>query len=107
MQLSKRRKKKRFLPSVLLSSVSYSFCSGCLSVLQHFLFSSVDQTARIRACVGSRNNDEYINHNKSESVCYVYGHRGDGIYLSLSCSAHIIRYATSQSFGKKKTNSNR
>lgn len=36
------------------------------------------------------------------SVCHVYGHYGDGIYQSLSCSAHIISYATSQSFKEKK-----
>lgn len=39
---------------------------------------------------------------KSEGVCHVYGHRGDGIYQSLSCSARIICYATSQSFEKEK-----
>lgn len=51
---------------------------------------------------GNRNNDEYINHVKSEGACHVYGHRGDGIYQSLSCSTRIICYAISQSFEKKK-----
>lgn len=35
---------------------------------------------------------------QNQSVCHVYGHRGDGIYQSLSCSARIIRYATSRFF---------
>lgn len=81
-------------------SPSSSLCLPAFSA-SRFL-AAVDQTERIRACVGSRNNDEYINHAKSESMCHVYGHRGDGIYPSLSRSSHIIRYATSQSFEKKR-----
>lgn len=81
-------------------SPSSSLCLPAFSA-SRFL-AAVDQTERIRACIGSRNNDEYINHAKSESMCHVYGHRGDGIYPSLSRSSHIIRYATSQSFEKKR-----
>lgn len=78
--------------------LSVSFCLPAFSA-PRFL-TAVDQTQRIRVWIGSRNNDEYISHAKSERVCHVYGHCGDGLYQSLSCSARIICYATSQSFGK-------
>ena len=115
ISLVERKKKCRRAQSLFLSvsvclSSSLSFPVFLLSfspcVFQRFVhrgfLTAVDQTERIRVWIGSRNNDEYINHAKSESVCHVYGHCGDGIYQSLSCSARIIRYATSQSFGGEK-----
>lgn len=74
--------------------------------LSHFVSSSTKVSHSCRSnredYSGNRNNDEYINHVKSEGACHVYGHRGDGIYQSLSCSTRIICYAISQSFEKKK-----
>lgn len=64
--------------------VRHSFCLSLHLPLSLPVFSVprfltyVDQTERIRVRIGSRNNDEYINHAKSESVCHVS--RGDGIY---------------------------
>lgn len=96
-----------------MSGSVYADMHGLFSVLPFFFLLSVSHFVSFSTKVshscrsnredysGNRNNDEYINHVKSEGACHVYGHRGDGIYQSLSCSTRIICYAISQSFEKK------